>query len=93
MMSEYIEITAESGEEPGMLHFSTNVRLSEGPAERYDWRADLEEGSPLAQALAHIPGIRRLHLQGGEMVVWHEPELPQHVLIADISAAVRDFFL
>lgn len=92
-MSEYIEIEAESGEEPGVLLFSSNVRLSEGPAEQYDSPAALEEGSPLAQALAYVPGIRRLRLQGDEMIVWCDPGVPQHVVIADISAAVRDFFL
>jgi hypothetical protein len=92
-MSEYIEIEAESGDEPDSLLFSTNVRLSEGAAEHYDSPAALEEGSPLAQALAAIPGIRRLNLEGSELVVWCDPDAPQHAIIADISAAMRDFFL
>lgn len=92
-MSEYIEIVTESGDEPGVLLFSTNVRLSEGAVEQYDSLAALEEGSPLAQALAHVPGVRRLRLQGNEMTVWVDPDTPQHVVMADISAAIRDFFL
>jgi hypothetical protein len=92
-MSEYIEIMAESGDEPGTLQLSTNVRLTEGTAEQYDSPAALEEGSALAQALACVPGVRRLHLQGSEMAVWYDPEAPPHVIVADLSAAIRDFFL
>lgn len=76
-----------------MLILSTNVRLSEGIAEVYESPAALEEGSPLAQALAYVPGILRLQLQDHEMTVWHNPDVAQHVVIADISAAIRDFFL
>ena len=92
-MSEYIEIRAETGEEPGMLIFTTNVCLSEGAAERYESPAALEEGSPLAQALAYVPGIHRLQIQEYEMTVWHDPDVAQHVVIADLSAVIRDFFL
>jgi|GEM_PF-6241252 len=92
-MSEYIEIRTESGEEPGMLILTTNVRLSEGTAERYESPEALEEGSPLAQALAWVPGIRRLQLREHELTVWYDPGVAQHVVIADLSAAIRDFFL
>jgi hypothetical protein len=92
-MSEYVEIETETGDEPGSIIVTTNVRLSEGQVERYDSVAALEVGSPLAQALAYVPGIRRLHLGEYEIVVWHDPAMPTHVIVADISAAIRDFFL
>ena len=92
-MSEYIEIQTESGDEPDTIIFTTNVRLSEGEPENYISVAALEEGSPLAQAFAIVPGIYELRLEGGEMVVRHDPDVPLHVIVADISAVIRDFFL
>lgn len=92
-MSEYIEIEAESGDEPGAIVITTNVLLAEGGVERYDSLAALDEGSPLAQALAFVPGLYRVHIHEREMVVWYEPAVPAHVIVADISAAIRDFFL
>ncbi len=92
-MSEYIEIEAESGDEPGAILITTSVLLNEGAAERYDSAAALEEGSPLAQALAFVPGLDRVHLHGREMAIRHDPAVPTHVIVADISAVIRDFFL
>lgn len=92
-MSEYIEIQADSGDEPDTIVFTTNVQLSEDEAEQYESIAELEEGSPLAQALAFVPGIRQVTLEGREMTVWHDPAVPLHVIVADVSAVIRDFFL
>jgi hypothetical protein len=92
-MSEYVDIQADSGDEPDTIIFTTNVLLAEGEPERYDSVSALEEGSPLAQALAVVPGLHQVRLDAREMVVAHDPDVPQHVIVADISAVIRDFFL
>jgi hypothetical protein len=91
-MSEYIEIDAELGDE-GMILFHTNLNLTvEGRTERYA-AAELEEGSPVAQALAAVDGIKTLEISGGELIVVGRPDADWHVLIADVSAVLKDFFL
>ncbi|MDT8307615.1 MAG: NifU N-terminal domain-containing protein [Anaerolineae bacterium] len=92
-MSEYVEIHTESGDEPDTLLIETNVQLAVDEAEQYNSVEGLEEGSPLAQALAFVPGIRQVTLEGRTMTVRHDPAVPLHVIVADISAVIRDFFL
>lgn len=94
-MSEYIEIEVEATDDPQRMQLWTNVSLT-GEAqgqEVYDSQADMEEGSPLAQMLATIEGIRRLRIEGQSMIIERDEDVAWHVIIADISAAVRDFFL
>lgn len=77
------------------MTLTTNVRLSSPsqPSETYTSAEEMEEGSPLAQTLAYVEGIRELHISGQTMIVTRDPDVDWHVIIADISAAVRDFFL
>lgn len=92
-MSEYIEIETELSDDGEEMFFYTNLTLAEGAAEQYDSPAAMEEGSPVAQALAVIEGIARLEIEGSEMAVIREPNAPWHVIVADVSAALKDFFL
>lgn len=92
-MSEYIEIEHEPGDDPDIMYIYTNVSLTENAPEQYDSVAAMEEGSPVAQAIAYVEGIRRLHLEGNELTVTREPEVPWHIIVAEISAAIKDFFL
>ncbi len=92
-MSEYIEIEADIGD-GGEIVFHTNLRLTaaERP-ERYESAAALEEGSPVAQALAGVSGIATLTMDGGRITVTTLPDADWHALIADATAALKDFFL
>lgn len=92
-MSEYIEIEHEPGDDPDTMYIYTNVSLAEGGPELYDSVVAMEEGSPVAQAIAYVQGIRRLQLEGKELTVTREPEMPWHIIVAEISAAIKDFFL
>ena len=92
-MSEYIEIEAEATDDPDIMILQSNLVLADGERESYDSAAAMEEGSPLAQALAVIPGISSLVIDGGAMTVTGDGDTPWHIIIADISAAVKDFFL
>lgn len=92
-MSEYIEIETELSDDDSTLTVYTNLRLNDGEAEQYASQAELEEGTPLAQALAVIEGIRYLQIEGSDMIVRRDPETPWHLITSDISAVLKDFFL
>lgn len=92
-MSEYIEIKTELSDESDELHLFTNLMLADEEIENYDSIAAMEEGSPVAQALALIGGIAKLRIQGQDLVVVREPETPWYAIVAEISAALKDFFL
>jgi hypothetical protein len=91
-MSEYIEIEAERDDDA--LVFTTNLPLTaEGREEHYESTAALEEGSPVAQALSLVPGIAALTMRGGQLTVTPAPDADDHALIADVTAALKEFFL
>lgn len=93
-MSEYIEIEAELGDDGRSILFETNLPLTaESAEEQYDASNPLSEGSPLAQALAGIDGLRTVTIAGSDLIVIYEPDADWHVIIADVTAALKDFFL
>jgi len=92
-MSEYIEIETELSDDNSTLIVYTNLLLNEGEVEQYHSQEELEEGSPVAQALAVIEGIRFLQIEGSDLTVQRDPNTPWHSIISDISAALKDFFL
>lgn len=92
-MSEYIDIGAQFGDDPLVVVLHTNLRLTDEVAEQYASPDALEEGSPLAQALAFVPGIAALHLDGGTLTITRDPDEEWHAIIADVSAALKEFFL
>jgi hypothetical protein len=92
-MSEYIEIEVEFSDDDDVLFVATNLKLSAEASETYDSLEAMEEGSPIAQAMSVIQGIVHLGIEGSEMVVRRDPKAPWHVIVADISAVLKDFFL
>ena len=92
-MSEYIEIETEMSDDPAVIYFYTNLALAEEGVEEYDSAEAMEEGSPVAQVLAYVDGIRQLRLDGQEMTVTRDLDTPQHIIVAEVSAALKDFFL
>lgn len=94
-MSEYIEIEAEPDEDHlNLIHFFTNLPLTtDDQVESYSSLEAMQEGSAVAQALAEVNGIVSLTLSGREMSVEKEDGLDAYALIADVSAAMKDFFL
>lgn len=92
-MSEYIEIDSEISEDGNQLYIYTNLRLAERGDESYDSVAAMAEGSAVAQALAMVPGIRRLDIEAQELTIEVDPETSWHAVVADVSAVLKDFFL
>jgi hypothetical protein len=92
-MSEYIEIETEIDDNDLTIKITTNLVLTESGSETYHSLADMEEGSPVAQALSMIDGITQLTIHGKTMTITRTPDAPWHNLVGDISAALKDFFL
>ncbi len=92
-MSEYIEIETTITDDPAVLSFSTNLNLSEEGVERYDSPAEMEVGSAVAQSMALVEGINKLRIEGSDMIVTRDPNTPWHLIIAEVTAALKEFFL
>ncbi len=91
-MSEYIEIETELSDDGEELYVYTNLSLSEGE-ERYASIAEMEDGSPIAQALTGCDGIAALEIDGREMTIWRTEEAAWHAIVGDLSDMLKDFFL
>lgn len=92
-MSEYIEIDSELSDDGAAMHIYTNLKLGDEAGEFYASTAALEEGSPVAQALAVIDGIATLHIDGSDMTITRRPDAEWHAIVDDVKAAIKDFFL
>jgi hypothetical protein len=92
-MSEYIEIETEIGDDDVSIVISTNLKLAEEGIEEYDSAEAMEEGSPLAQSLSVVEGIVRLRIEAQDMIVTRDLQVPWHAIVADLLAALKDFFL
>jgi hypothetical protein len=92
-MSEYIEIETEMLADPAMLLFHTNLRLIDRETEVYESPESMEEGSALAQALAQVEGLVRLRIEEHELTVTRNTAVSWHLIIAEVNAALKDFFL
>jgi len=92
-VSEYIEIESESTDNSNVMIIHTNLALAVGDSERYVSIASMEEGSAVAQALAMIEGIITLEIATHDLIVEYDEEAPWHIIEAEISAALKDFFL
>jgi hypothetical protein len=92
-MSEYIEISTEEGDDNDSLYILTNLHLTEGQVEEYESLEEMESGSPVAQSLAAVDGLRFVRLEDGELYLQREPDVDWHGIIEDITAVLKDFFL
>lgn len=92
-MSEYIEIETEATADPTVMIFNTNLRLIDLDSEEYASPEMMEEGSALAQALAQVEGLLRLRIEEHELIVTRDLAVPWHLIIAEVNAAMKDFFL
>ena len=92
-MSEYMEIETEIEDDDLTMHIHTNLKLADGAPEAYGSLDAMEEGSPVAQTLAMIDGIVHLTIDGKNMVLVRDLDVPWHSLVSDISSALKDFFL
>lgn len=92
-MSEYIEIEPEETNDPAVMLIHTNLRLAEQGVEWYNSPDTLAEGSAVAQALAPIEGIVQLQIDDRALTVTRDIDVPWHIIVAEITAALKEFFL
>lgn len=92
-MSEYIEIETEIDDEANEVYVTTNLTLSGLGEEWYPTAKAMEKGSPLAQSLSQIKGIRMLVIEGREMTISPYPAVPSHIIASEITAVLKEFFL
>ena len=92
-MSEYITIDVEPTEAPDVVIIHTNQRLTTEGEENYESVDEGEVGSPLAQTLFSIEGIRALMLNDGDMTIKFDSDLELFILVDEVNAVLKDFFL
>jgi hypothetical protein len=92
-MSEYIEISTEDGDDNDSLYMITNLNLTDGAIEEYDSFEAMELGSPVAQALAVVAGLSFIRLDGSDIYLRRESDADWYVIVEDITAVLKDFFL
>ena len=92
-MSEYMEIKSELTDDPAVMNITTNLPLAVGDEEVYYSRDEMEEGSAVAQSLSFIDGIERLEISDQVLTVTRDMEVPWHIIVAEITAVLKDFFL
>jgi hypothetical protein len=92
-MSEYIEIESELTDDPAVMYIHTNLPLAVGEIELYRSQQEMEEGSAVAQALSFIDGIEQLIIDAQTLTVTRDPEVPRHIIVAEVPAVLKDFFL
>ena len=47
----------------------------------------------MAQLLSGVDGIVTCQLDGGEIIIRRDPDTEWHNLVADVAAALKEFFL
>ncbi|UCG22822.1 MAG: hypothetical protein JSW55_11630 [Chloroflexota bacterium] len=92
-MSEYIEIESESTDDPSIMVIHTNLLLAAGIAEDYRSVEAMEKGSAVAQALASIEGIVGMRIESHDLVLKLDLDTPWHIVEAETTAALKEFFL
>lgn len=94
-MSEYIEFETEMSDDGTRMVIYSNLALSEDAdaVEEYASLEEMEEGTPVAQALSVITGIRYLRIEHHQLTVTRDPDTDWYLIVEDISAALKDFFL
>ena len=55
--------------------------------------AAMEEGSPVAQALSVIEGIKALRIEDQDLHITRDPDAEWYSIVADVTAVLKDFFL
>ena len=92
-MSEYIKIETDLSDDGQVLFFHTNLPLTDGSVESYISIEAMEEGSPIAQALAAGAGLSKINIQGSEMRITKTLDVEWYVVVEEVTAILKDFFL
>jgi hypothetical protein len=92
-MSEYVTVESRPTDNPDVLEILTNQTLAEGETEVYNTPEAGDEGSPLAQTLFGVDGIRALTITETTLLITRDPDVTWEDIIDEVRDALRDFFL
>ncbi|MCY3935474.1 MAG: NifU N-terminal domain-containing protein [Anaerolineaceae bacterium] len=93
-MSEYVRFEFELSADPLVAEVQVNQTLTEESEERYADYAAGDEGSPLAQLIFNaVEGVAALTITPAALRIEREATAEWETLLADLRAALRDFFL
>ena len=93
-MSEYFKIETEPTDNPDVIEMITSETLTDLDEEIYANPAEGETGSPIAQTLFYgVEGIRALTIIDDTLIVTRDPQVPWEMLVDEVRAVLRDFFL
>jgi len=92
-MSEYVTVEARFTDDPDVSEILTNQTLTQAGEEVYLNFDEGDQGSPLAQTLFGIYGIRALTITTHRLTVTRDPEVPWETIVDEVRDALRDFFL
>lgn len=91
-MSEYVTVESRPTDNPDVLEIVTNQTLAEDE-EIYNSPEAGDEGSPLAQTLFGVEGIRALTITESTLRITRDPDVPWEDIVDEVRDALRDFFL
>jgi hypothetical protein len=92
-MSEYVTVESRPTDNPDVLEIVSNQTLTEDETEVYDTPEAGDEGSPLAQTLFGVDGIRALTITESTLLITRDPDVPWEAIVDEVRDALRDFFL
>ncbi len=92
-MSEYVTVESRPTSSPDVLEIVTNQTLTEDDPEIYDSPEAGDEGSPLAQTLFGVAGIRALTITESTLRITRDPDTAWEDIVDEVRDALRDFFL
>jgi hypothetical protein len=92
-MSEYVTVESRPTDDADVLEIITNQPLTEADEEIYHSPEAGDEGSPLAQTLFGVEGIRALTITESTLRITREPDTAWEDIVDEVRDALRDFFL
>lgn len=72
------------------LKFTVDRRLTQGRSETYT-SPDQAAGSPLAQRLLRIPGVRMVFLLNDFVTVTRHPDADWDIIVPEVERALREW--
>ncbi|GAB1422359.1 hypothetical protein MASR2M15_25890 [Anaerolineales bacterium] len=92
-MSEYVSLQVEYSDDPAEIEIKINQRLTDMEQEMYASIEEGELGSPIAQMLFQIEGIRAMTIYPDTLIIWRELDTAWEIIVDEVRDALRDFYL
>lgn len=90
-MSQPVDVIAQPTPNPNSMKFTLNRPVVEGGSQSF-MSPEQAEGSPLAQRLFQIPGVKSLFFLNNFITVTRDPEVDWGAIAGEVEAAIREHF-